>query len=126
MKLGNRQQLSQNMSFSGLYRALDGSSDLVLKNLRTTASNNASNNNSRSVVNDNSSAYIQSFGGGADLTQFYGLEASNENIELPWENVRILGRSHSHLNITDSVLDSQFVKMATTVECEYRDVLYTR
>lgn len=72
MKLGNRQQLSQNMSFSGLYRALDGSSDLVLKNLRTTASNNASNNNSRSVVNDNSSAYIQSFGGGADLTQFYG------------------------------------------------------
>ena len=72
MKLGNRQQLSQNTSFSGLYRALDGSSDLVLKNLRTTASNNASNNNSRSVVNDNSSAYIQSFGGGADLTQLYG------------------------------------------------------
>ena len=72
MKLGNRQHLSQNTSFSGLYRALDGSSDLVLKNLRTTASNKASNNNSHSVVNDNSSAYIQSFGGGADLTQLYG------------------------------------------------------
>ena len=69
MKLGNRQQqLSQNTSFSGLYRVIDGSSDLVLKNLRTTASNHASNNNnSRSVINDSSSAYIQSFGGGADL-----------------------------------------------------------
>ena len=37
-----------------------------------------------------------------------------------------MGKEYSNLNTSDSVLDNQFVKMASTVENEYKEVLYTR
>ena len=45
---------------------------------------------------------------------------------LPFGVVTILGKQYTHLNTQESMLDAQFVKMATAVEAKYREVLTSR
>ena len=45
---------------------------------------------------------------------------------LPFGTVTILGKEYPHFNIVDSVLDSQFVRMASVIEQEYKSCLTSR
>ena len=42
---------------------------------------------------------------------------------LPFGKTLILGKEYTHLNVQDSMLDSQFVKMASQVESDYKTIM---